>query len=148
MNTKEGSSSSAADALQVIRYYEKRWLIEEYHKCLKTGCALETRQLETAGGLEALLGFLAIIAVRLLQLREASRQHPEAPARHYVAPELMTTVQRYLKLPPGDLTLRQFWRAVARLGGFLARKSDGDPGWQTLWRGWLKLQDLAWQPTG
>lgn len=139
--------SSAADALQVIGYYEKRWLIEEYHKCLKTGCALETRQLETAAGLEGLLGFLAIIAVRLLQLREASRQHPEAPARHYVAPELMTTVQRYLKLPPGDLTLRQFWHAVARLGGFLARKSDGAPGWQTLWRGWLKLQDLAWQPT-
>ena len=57
-------------------------------------------------------------------------------------------MQRYLKLPPGDLTLREFWRAVARLGGFLARKSDGEPGWQTLWRGWLKLQDLTWQPTG
>jgi hypothetical protein len=139
--------SDAADALQIIGYYEKRWLIEEYHKCLKTGCALEARQLETAAGLEALLGFLAIIAVRLLQLREASRQHPEASARHYVAPELMTTLQHYLKLPPADLTLREFWRAVARLGGFLARKSDGDPGWQTLWRGWLKLQDLAWQPT-
>lgn len=139
--------ADADAALQVIAYYEKRWLIEEYHKCLKTGCALETRQLETAAGLEALLGFLAIVAVRLLQLREASRQKPEAPARHYIAPELMTTVQRYLKLPPGDLSLREFWRAVARLGGFLARKSDGDPGWQTLWRGWLKLQDLAWQST-
>ncbi|MGH8744394.1 MAG: IS4 family transposase [Burkholderiales bacterium] len=139
--------TNAADALQVIAYYERRWLIEEYHKCLKTGCALETRQLETAAGLEALLGFLAIVAVRLLQLREASRQKPEAPARHYVAPELIRTVQSYLKLPPGDLSLREFWRAVARLGGFLARKHDGDPGWQTLWRGWLKLQDLAWQPT-
>lgn len=139
---------SAADALQVIAYYEKRWLIEEYHKCMKTGCALEARQLETAAGLEALLGFLALVAVHLLQLREASRQQPAAPARHYVAPELITTVQSYLKLPPGDLTLREFWRAVARLGGFLARKSDNDPGWQTLWRGWLKLQDLAWQPTG
>ena len=140
--------SNVADALQVIAYYEKRWLIEEYHKCLKTGCALEARQLETASGLEALLGFLAIVAVRLLQLREASRQKPEAPARHYVAPELIQTVQSYFKLPSGELSLREFWRAVARLGGFLARKSDGDPGWQTLWRGWLKLQDLAWQPTG
>lgn len=139
--------TSATDALQVIAYYEKRWLIEEYHKCLKTGCALEARQLETAAGLEALLGFLALIAVRLLQLREASRQQPATPARHYVEPQLITAVQNYLKLPAGDLTLREFWRAVARLGGFLARKSDGDPGWQTLWRGWLKLQDLAWQPT-
>lgn len=139
--------TDAAAALQVIAYYEKRWLLEEYHKCLKTGCALEVRPLETAAGLEALLGFLALSAVRLLQLRAASRQRPEAPARHFIAPELLTTVQRYLKLPPADLTLREFWRAVARLGGFLARQSDGDPGWQSLWRGWLKLQDLAWQPT-
>lgn len=140
--------AAAADALQIIAYYEKRWLIEEYHKCLKTGCALETRQLESAAGLEALLGFLAIIAVRLLHLKEASRTQPDALARHFVAPELMTTLQSYLKLPPtDDLTLREFWRAVARLGGFLGRKHDGDPGWQTLWRGWLKLQDLAWQPT-
>ena len=139
--------SDAQSALQVIEYYEKRWVIEEYHKCLKTGCAMEARQLETADGLEALLGFLSIIAVRLLQLREASRLQPDAPARHFVAPELLTTVQSYLKLPARDLTLREFWRAVARLGGFLGRKSDGNPGWQTIWRGWQKLQDLAWQPS-
>ena len=137
---------AAADALQVIAYYEKRWLIEEYHKCLKTGCAMEARQLETAAGLQALLGFLAILAVRLLCLREVSRQQPETPARQAVAPELIQAVQSYLHLPPREMSLREFWRAVARLGGFIGRKSDGDPGWQTLWRGWLKLQDLAWLP--
>lgn len=139
--------SDAQSALQVIEHYEKRWIIEEYHKCLKTGCAIEARQLETADGLETLLGFLSIVAVRLLQLREASRQEPDVPARHLIAPELLTTAQSYLKLPSRDLTLREFWRAVARLGGFLGRKSDGDPGWQTIWRGWQKLQDLAWQPS-
>jgi hypothetical protein len=137
----------AADALTVIEWYEHRWLIEEYHKCLKTGCAIEKRQLTTAHSLQACLGFLAIIAVRLLQLRETSRQEPETPARHTVEPSLLETVQRYFKLPSTELTLREFWRLVARLGGFLGRKSDGDPGWQTLWRGWLRLQDLAWQPT-
>ncbi|MDX2032445.1 MAG: IS4 family transposase [Blastocatellia bacterium] len=139
--------TDAQSALQVIEYYEKRWMIEEYHKCLKTGCAMEARQLETADGLEALLGFLSIIAVRLLQMREASRQQPEMPARQVIPPELLETVESYLKLPPGDLTMREFWRAVARLGGFLGRKRDGDPGWQTIWRGWQKLQDLAWQPS-
>lgn len=86
-------------------------------------------------------------AVRLLQLRAASRQQPDVPARHCVAPELIITVQSYLKLLSYELTLRDFWRAVAQLGGFLGRTRDGDPGWQVLWRGWLKLQDLAWQPT-
>jgi hypothetical protein len=137
----------AEGAQEVLGYYEKRWVIEEYHKCLKSGCAMEARQLETADGLEALLGLLSIVAVRLLQLRETSRLQPDSPARHYVEPELLTTLQSYLKLPPGDLTLREFWRGVARLGGFLGRRSDGDPGWQTLWRGWHKLQDLAWRPT-
>lgn len=137
---------AATDALQVIAYYEKRWVIEEYHKCLKTGCAMQARQLESAAGLQALLGFLALLAMRLLCLREVSRQHPDTPAQQVVAPVLLQTVQSYLHLPPGALTVRDFWRAVARLGGFLGRQSDGDPGWQTLWRGWLKLQDLAWQP--
>lgn len=140
------SIHDADQALMIIQWYEHRWLIEEYHKCLKTGCAIEQRQLTTAQALQACLGFLAIIAVRLLQLRETSRREPETLARHSVEPSLLETVQRYFKLPPTDLTLREFWRLVARLGGFLARKSDGDPGWQTLWRGWLRLQDLAWRP--
>lgn len=140
------SISSADQALQIIEWYEHRWLIEEYHKCLKTGCAIEQRQLTTAQALEACVGFLALIAVRLLQLRETSRQKPETLARQAVEKSLLETVQGYFKLPPTDLKLREFWRLVARLGGFLGRKSDGDPGWQTLWRGWLRLQDLAWQP--
>jgi len=138
---------SAADALTVIEWYEFRWLIEEYHKCLKSGCAIEQRQLTTAQSLQACLGFLAIVAVRLLELRETSRQQPETPARHKVEPEMLETVRQYFHLPPSDLSVREFWRLVARLGGFLGRKSDGDPGWQTIWRGWLRLQDLAWQPT-
>jgi len=133
--------------LQIIERYEFRWMVEEHHKCLKSGCAVEQRQLTTAQSLQACLGFLAIIAVRLLELRETSRQQPETPARHKVEPELLETVRQYFKLPPSDLSVREFWRLVARLGGFLGRKSDGDPGWQTIWRGWLRLQDLAWQPT-
>jgi hypothetical protein len=138
---------NSAEALTVIEWYEHRWLIEEYHKCLKTGCAIEKRQLSTAQALQACLGFFAIIAIRLLQLRETSRQQPQTPARHAVEQNLIETMQRFFNLPPTDLTLREFWRLVARLGGFLGRKSDGDPGWQTLWRGWLRLQDLAWRPT-
>jgi len=61
--------SNANSALLQVDWYALRWVIEEYHKCLKTGCALEQRQLTTASGLERLLGFLAIVAVRLLQLR-------------------------------------------------------------------------------
>src|SRR3954452_9928703 len=40
-------------------------------------------------------------------------------------------------------TNRAFLRGVAQLGGFLARTSDGEPGWQTLWKGWSVLMTLV-----
>jgi len=134
-----------AQALEQVEWYASRWVIEEYHKCLKTGCRMEARQLETAQGLLALLGFLSIVAVRLLQLRTLSRTEPERPAGQVVPRRLVKLVSARLgSSEPEAMTLRQFWQGVARLGGFIGRKSDGEPGWQTLWRGWLRLQDMCW----
>jgi len=38
--------------------------------------------------------------------------------------------------------VRDFWRALARMGGFIGRKSDGEPGWQAIWKGYKRLQDI------
>jgi hypothetical protein len=127
-----------------IDWYSCRWLIEEYHKCLKSGCAIEKRQLESANGLVTLLGFFAVVAVRLLQLRELSRSNPLLPAQNFVPPMMLNILVARLGLLCDDLTLGEFWKCVARLGGFLGRKSDGLPGWQTLWRGWCRLMDMCW----
>lgn len=131
-------------ALLQVDWYAVRWVIEEYHKCLKTGCAVEQRQLTTAAGLERFLGFLAIVAVRLLQLRTLSRSHPQHLASSVVPPIMLKVLMARLGLPKWELTLAEFWRGLARLGGFIGRKSDGNPGWQTLWRGWSRLQDMSW----
>jgi transposase-like protein/transposase Tn5 family protein len=136
--------TDAASARERIEWYRERWVVEEYHKALKTGCALEQRQLRSAQGLRALLGFLAIVAVRLLQLRTIARTAPETLATQVVEPEFVETVVRFRGGSADRMTAEQFWRAVAGLGGFLGRKGDGDPGWQTLWRGWRRLQDLCW----
>ncbi len=138
------SVTDAASALERIEWYRLRWVVEEYHKALKTGCALEQRQLQRAQGLLALLGFLAIVAVRVLQLRTVARTAPDTPATQVIEPELVETVVRFRGGEADRMTADQFWRAVAGWGGFLGRKGDGDPGWQTLWRGWLRLQDLCW----
>lgn len=102
--------------------------------------------MKTADGLLAVLGFLAIVAVRLLQLRSLSRERPEMLAQKVVPTLLIDVLVARLKLvaKTADITVREFWLGVARLGGFIGRKSDGDPGWQTLWRGWQRLQDLCW----
>lgn len=129
------------DVWTVIRYYEMRWLVEEYHKAIKTGCATESRQLKTTGRLEAFVGLTGVVAIRLLQLKSLARTNPEVPAQR-VIPRVwlqMLKLARKKLTRVHDLTVGQFYREVAKLGGFLGRKGDGDPGWITIWRGWEKL---------
>lgn len=130
-----------AEVWAVIGYYELRWLVEEYHKALKTGCRTESRQLKAAGRLEAFVGLTSVVAVRLLQLKSLARTNPEVPAQR-VVPRVwlkMLKLARKNLSRVHDLTVGQFYREVAKLGGFLGRKSDGEPGWITIWRGWEKL---------
>jgi hypothetical protein len=126
-------------ALTVAHWYSCRWLIEEYHKCLKTGCRVEQRQLEDMNGLKAVIGMLAVVAVRLLQLKQHARLNPARPASQCVGAEHLQVLAAYWKKPSDGMTAQEFWRYVARMGGFLARRGDGEPGWQTIWRGWQKL---------
>jgi hypothetical protein len=133
----------AAQACERLDWYAGRWLIEEYHKGLKTGCAIERRRLESAKRITALLGFVALVAVRLLQAREAARRTPEALVRGSVPAEFVRIIAHKHKLSAETMTHREFWRGVAKLGGFLGRRRDGEPGWQSLWTGLLRLQDMA-----
>jgi hypothetical protein len=131
-------------AYQVIGFYEQRPIVEEYHKALKTGCRLEARLYETAARLEAVAGVLSIVAIRLLQLKTVARTDPDRPAAE-VVPKAWLKMINCLPQPKNKpvTTVRDFYRAMARLGGFLARKRDGEPGWITLWRGFEKLHLLV-----
>jgi hypothetical protein len=126
---------SAEQARQIAEWYRHRWLIEEYHKCLKTGCSIEARQLDTAEGLLALLGFLSVIAVLLLSLKET-------PEKAEVPLEASRVLAAIRGLDHQDWDPPKFLRELAKLGGFLGRKGDGKPGWQTIWAGWTRLQDI------
>lgn len=140
------SMETFEDAWEVITYYESRWLIEEYHKALKTGCRAESRQLKTAGRLEAFVGLTGVVAVRLLQLKSLARTKPDVPAQR-VVPRVwlqMLKLARKKLHRVHDLTVGQFYREIAMLGGFLGRKCDGNPGWITIWRGWEKLNTYVY----
>lgn len=134
---------SLQDALERIEWYTCRWVIEEYHRCLKTGCQMEKSQLRHAERLQRLLAFLSILAVRLLQLRDLSRAMPHLLAVDHIDPVLVQIISIRSDKKPNELSLGFFWFEVAKLGGFPARKSDGEPGWLRLWRGWLQLLNIA-----
>lgn len=131
-------AASFSDAWTVIEHYEKRPIVEEFHKALKTGCRVEDRQYENSERLEAITALLSVTAVRLLQLRCAARETPERSAED-VVPSHWVNVLRRMRNGRRIETVRDFYRELAGLGGHLLRKSDGEPGWITLWRGFKKL---------
>ena len=135
-----------------VDWYTYRWLIEEWHKAEKTGCRLEASQLKSAEGLERLAAFIAVVAVRLIPLRELA-QAAAAPAgpvgeslsdqpaalRNLVPADWILVVSHLAKCRQESLTPRLFWLTLAKRGGFIGRKSDGLPGWQTIWKGWAEV---------
>lgn len=122
-------------AWKIIDYYERRPLIEEYHKCLKTGCQVERRLYRKARRLEAVIGLACVLSVRLLDLKQVARKDPERPAAQVVPKRWIEALPRVLRRPKKIKTVREFVRALASLGGFLGRKCDGEPGWQSIWIG-------------
>jgi hypothetical protein len=132
---------------RVIGRYCARWWVEEYHKALKTGVGVEDSQLEKQHRIESLVAVLAIVAVRLVNLKFLARAKPdEALDVQMFGPAAIQILEKQFGRPPqGRWTHRQLVRAVARMGGFIGRRSDGEPGWQTIWRGW---QRLMWMTEG
>lgn len=133
-------------AATILRWYSYRWRVEEYHKILKSGCQVERYRL-AASSMKALLGFLSVIAVELLQLTYLHRYQPSTAAIVVLNPLQIQVLQAKSPKLPKVLTVAWAVEAVARLGGYLEHRHKTPIGIQVLWRGWLKLHDLCegWQ---
>jgi hypothetical protein len=133
-------------ACQIIQYYTFRWLIERFHFVLKSGCALEDRQLRSVDRLQRFLALANVVAWRLLWLTYLGRGQPDLPCtvafEEHEWKALYAFIQRTAIAPNEPPTLQQATLWLAQLGGFLAR-SDGFLGVKVLWRGWLRLIDIA-----
>lgn len=139
--------TSFDDAVERIQWYCQRWQIEIFHKILKSGCRIEQAQLASDQRLKPLIALFSIIAWRLFWMTWLARTNPDAPATTLLAPHELQALYTFLHkqpLPPTlTPTVHQATRWIAQLGGFLARKHDGDPGVTVLWRGWQRLADIA-----
>lgn len=143
-----------ASAIQMVGWYAQRWQIEVLHKVLKSGCRVERRQLESAARLKRVLTLDLIVAWRIMALDEAARHTPQREASHWLRAcewqALCCYMNRTSHPPATAPTIRQAVLWIARLGGFLGRKSDGEPGPIVLWRGLQQLQAItqAWERFG
>ena len=134
--------TTVAQAWEKVDWYTCRWVVEEYHKCQKTGCAIEAPQFTTVEALQPMIALLSVVAVALLNLRDLSRREETKglPASRVVSAEQVAVLSGWRYGERRELTVEEFYLALARLGGHLNRKQDRPPGWLVLWRGWTKLQ--------
>lgn len=130
--------------LERLGQYSCRWLIEEFHKALKSGLGAEDLQLESFGALSAATALLSLVALTLLDLKESARLWPDADALEYgpYTQEALLLLATVAKSKTPIRTLRDLTLALGALGGHQGRKGDGMPGWQTLQRGESRLRDM------
>lgn len=139
---------SLAQALEVIEYYTQRFQIEVFHRTLKSGCKIEERQLGNADRIEGCLAIDMVVAWRIVHLTKLGREVPEVPCTVFFEEAqwkaLVAFVTRDARVPDQPPTLREATRMMAmRLGGFLGRKCDGEPGTETIWKGLQRLDDIT-----
>jgi hypothetical protein len=135
------------DACECLRRYTARWVIERYFFSLQTGCRVEQLQLESGDRLERAVATYSIVAWRLLWLMYEARRNPERTVEGILEPAewrslyllAHRTKDRSTEIP----TLGECVQWMAKLGGYLGRKGDGNPGIQTMWCGWIRVNEAA-----
>ncbi len=137
------SISSLQDAIKMGKWYKLRWQIECYHRILKSGCKIEECRLETYERLKKYVRLKSIIAFRLFWLTLINRVDPEASSNQILEEHewkaLCCHVAKVQEPPQKPPTVKEAIRMIAKIGGFLGRKNDGEPGMTCIWRGWEKL---------
>jgi len=127
--------------VEIVHAYRTRWLIEEFFKALKTGCAMEERELESLHTLTNVLALCIPIAYQLLAVRHLARTKPSGSASSVFSPTQIAILQAKTKLGPNPTALEAL-EAVAYLGSHFQPFSKKMPGWRVLSRGMQRLHAL------
>ncbi len=139
--------TSVTDALQCVKWYTFRWLIERFHYVLKSGTKIEELQLKDAVSLQKAISIYSMAAFRVMQLVYESRHHPEVSCEVVLTKAQWKTLYLLIhgnnQTPKQPPSLQQVVLWIGRLGGHLGRKSDGPPGLKTVWLGYQQLCHAA-----
>ena len=135
------------EAKEIVRLYNLRWLVERFHYVLKSGCQIEQSQLRKVDRLQRLLALFCVVAWRLLWMTYAARVDSHAPCTvAFTELEWQIIYLMYhpnQPLPEQPPPLGETVRSLARMGGFLARRHDGEPGVKAIWTGLTRLCDIV-----
>ena len=137
--------TSQSEAIQCIKRYKLRWHVEEFHKVLKSACRIEKCRLQTFERLDKFIALMSIIAFRLYFISLVNKVFPKASGQiilqeHEWQALCLNNLQFIPEEPPN---VRETIRMIGKLGSFLGRNSDAEPGITVIWRGWSKLKIMS-----
>ena len=139
--------NSIEQVKQCVQWYTHRWLIERFHFVVKSGCKVEELQLKQADSLKKAIATYSFAAFKIMQMTYESRAHPKVSCEVVLTKQEWQTLYmletRSSKLPQKTPTLAQAVCWIAKLGGYLNRKSDGPPGLITVWLGYHQLTECV-----
>ena len=135
-----------ASAKECVDGYSNRWVIEEYHRVLKSGCKIEGLQFETLDRMYPAMAICCVVAWRILFLAKFACERPDGDAALVSSEVERKVTGGWLKSRKEKnwqiKTVKDFVTGVAKMGGYLGRKSDGPPGTKTIWQGLRRLDDM------
>jgi hypothetical protein len=134
------------EAVTCVKRYTQRWKIEVFHHVLKSGCTIEKAQANTTEKLIKLIALYSVIALEIMILTHLARTNPDASCEIFFEADEWKILYRVAKktkiIPENPPSIREAVFMIAKLGGFLGRKSDGFPGVVTIWRGFMKFHTI------
>lgn len=142
------SVHTVEEAARIVELYRKRWRIEEWHRVLKNGCKVQEHQHETAERLKRVIAIDAVLAWRIQLMTLLGREVPDLPCSVFFdewevkvlealrKEKAKGKIERPLRLGDGIIE-------VAKLGGYLARRSDPPPGSECIWKGMIELYSMT-----
>jgi hypothetical protein len=138
-------AEALADVIELIDWYRARWEIEIYFHVLKNGCKVEALQLSDIDRIERALALFMVVAWRVTYLMRMGRTCPDLDAALFFEADEIRGAFLLAKKPAPAMPprLNEVLRLIAQLGGFLGRKSDGEPGVKTIWQGLQKVMTAA-----
>ena len=135
------------DVKLYIKWYTYRWLIERFHYVIKSGCKIEALQLKQAESLKKAIVMYSLAGFKIMQMTYQSRETPAVSCEVVLSRNeweaLYIKIHNTAMIPGTPPSLQQAAKWIGRLGGHLARKSDGPPGVKTIWRGYQRLRDFT-----
>lgn len=139
------SAATLEAVVELTDWYRARWEIELLFLVLKEGCRVEALQLATMERIERALALFLVVAWRIARLMRLGRTLPDLDVASLLEPEEWQAAYILAKkpLPRQPPRLNEVLRLIARLGGFLGRKGDGEPGVKTIWLGLQRVMDFA-----